>query len=184
MKPQPLDYAPASASWFGGKALRRLGWAILIVVAFGFVPEIFIRQELGWIDSVSGSRKEQTVWRFGWSTNPVVIVSPLETRFRELGLRWQPNWCNVKGTYKNVFGANRGSGHGPAPEVYYLAFHPEVQQAFIQASTDDELRAFFRVMSTGTEAEQRSAVEAVFDAYFRSQDSEHRAGEATSGPGR
>ena len=122
-----------------------------------------VRQELGWVDRVSGSRKSQTAWRFGWSSSPVVTESPLAARYRQLGLRWQPDWRNVHGTYHDAFGRSVGHAHGSAPAIYHLAMDPALQAAFLAGSSDGEVRAFFRVMSDGTEAEQEAAVEAAYE---------------------
>lgn len=72
-----------------------------LAVGFGLVvlvPVLLttpVRQDLGWIDSVSGSRKSQVAWLRGWSTTPVVTESPLAARFRQLGLTWEPDWRKV-----------------------------------------------------------------------------------------
>ncbi len=81
-------------------------WIILAVVvaAACLLVPAHVRQDLGWIDSVSGSRKSQTVWRFGAAPTPVVSESLLAERYRELGLRWEPDWKNVRGTYVDLFG--------------------------------------------------------------------------------
>jgi hypothetical protein len=123
-----------------------------------------VRQDLGWIDSISGSRKDQTVRRLGPTSAPVIPDSPLAQRYRKLGLQWQPDWRNVKGTYVDLFGRHVGHEHGwPAPEIYTLATTEVLQERFLNASTDEEVRQFFRVMTTGTEAEKKAAVEAACD---------------------
>lgn len=120
-----------------------------------------VRQDLGWIDSVSGSRKDQTVRRFGPTAAPVVQDSPLARRYRKLGLQWHPDWRNVRGDYVDLFGRNVGHEHGwPAPEIYTLATTEGLQERFLNASSDEEIRQFFRVMTTGTDAEKRAAVDA------------------------
>ena len=145
--------------------MRRF-WIILAVVvttAFLLVPT-HVRQDLGWVDSVSGSQKSQTVWRFGASSTPVVSESLLATRYRELGLRWEPDWKNVRGTYADLFGRRVGSAHDwPAPEIYTFATSPGLQRSYLAASSDDEVREFFRVMSGGTGEQQKAAVEAACD---------------------
>ena len=74
--------------------------AAVIVPAFLFIPTaIYVRQDLGWIDAISGSQKSQTVSRFGVSSTPVVTESLLAARCRKLGLKWEPAWRNVRSTY-------------------------------------------------------------------------------------
>ena len=136
--------------------------AVIVVLAALLIPTpIYVRQDLGWIDSISGSQKSQTVWRLGSSSSPIVSDSLLAERYRKLGLQWEPDWKNIKGTYVNAFGRHVGSAHGwPAPEIYNLALSPDLQQSYLSASSDDEVREFFRIMSSGSEPERKIAVEA------------------------
>ena len=135
--------------------------AVVVIVALLFIPGTHVRQDLGWIDSISGSQKSQTVWRSGAESTPVVSESLLAARYRKLGLQWEPDWKNVKGTYLDIFGRNVGHAHGwPAPEIYSFALSPDLQQSYLAASSDQEVREFFRVMSSATEDEKKAAVEA------------------------
>lgn len=137
-------------------------WLIVAVVAFIasiLLPApIYVRQDLGWIDAISGSQKTQTLWRVGRSSLPFIIESPLAARYRKLGLTWEPDWRNVKGTYVNALGRHVGSGHGFAPEIYDLATSADLQNAYIAASTDDDIRQFFHTMTTGTDTLKKAAV--------------------------
>jgi hypothetical protein len=87
----------------------------------------------------------------------VVSESPLAKKYRELGLKWEPDWKRVRGTEVNVFGRSVGHEHGAAPEIYPL--NADLQRLFLKAASDDEVRAFFRVMSGGSEAEKKGACE-------------------------
>lgn len=168
--PPPLDYArPVHQSAPRVQRVLRLAlstmkrpWVVIttaVLLAFLFLPGTPVRQDLGWIDSISGSRKTQTVWRFGASSSPVVSDSPLAVRYRKLGLKWEADWKNVKGTYINIFGGGIGSAHGwPAPEIY--SFPPELQQYYLAAASDDDIRTFFHIMLHGTEAEKKAMLEA------------------------
>lgn len=133
--------------------------AAAALLALLFVPGARVGQDLGWIDSISGSRKTQTIWRVGASSLPMVSDSPLAVRYRKLGLKWEADWKNVKGTYINIFGGGLGSAHGwPAPEIY--SFPRELQQYYLAAASDDDIRTFFHVMLHGTEAEKKAMLEA------------------------
>ncbi|MGH7179681.1 MAG: hypothetical protein ACREJC_20060 [Tepidisphaeraceae bacterium] len=140
--------------------------AALALLAVILVPSR-VRQDLGWIDAVSGSRKTQTVWRFGLSSKPVIVESPLAARFKTLDLKWEPAWRNVQGTHRNIFGRSVGSEHGVAPVIYDLAWNPDLQRTFLAASSDDDVRAFFGLMTSGTEAEQKLAVREACDKALR-----------------
>lgn len=133
-------------------------FAVLTVAAVIFIPiSSNYRRDLGWVDSISGSRKSQTVWQSGKETTPVIVDSPLAEKYRELGLIWQPDWKNIRGTSYDVFGRVTGHGHGSAPEIYPLEFG--LQKLFIAASSDDEIRIFFRIMSSDSETDRKAAVD-------------------------
>lgn len=144
--------------------MKRL-WIILsfVVVAVGLLIPARIRQDRGWIDSISGSQMSQTVWVFGAKSTPVLSELLLAARYRKLGLQWNPDWKSVRGTSINVLGRAVGSAHGLAPEIYSLAVHPDLQQSYLAAASDEEVCEFFRIMSSGTEQEKKAAVAAAQD---------------------
>jgi hypothetical protein len=129
----------------------------VVVVAGLLLGSERVRQELGWMDAVSGSRKDQRVWRFVTPSPAVVTESPLAKRYRELGLKWEPDWRRVRGADVDVFGRSVRCECGMAPEIYTL--NADLQRLFLKAASDDEVRAFFRVMTGGSEAEKKAAVE-------------------------
>ena len=133
---------------------------VALVTLMFLLSPTHVRQDLASIDAIGGSRKTQTVWRFGFATKPAVIDSQLATRLRALGLRWEPDWRNIKGTYVGLTGRSVGSAHGSAPANYTLAVSPDLQRLYLAKASDDQLREFFRVMTAGTEREQRDAVDA------------------------
>lgn len=133
---------------------------IISVVVLVFAP-MHIRQELGWIDAISGSQKSQTLWRIGGASQPIVLDSLLGHRLKELGLTWEPDWRNTKGTYIDAFGRSVGSGHGAAPEIYTLALNTELQRAYLDNATDSDIRELFRVMSSGTTTEKEAKLETI-----------------------
>ena len=139
--------------------------AIVISAAVLMAVTVHVRRDLGWVDSVSGSHKSQTVWRFGGPSTLVVSDTPLAERYRKLGLRWEADWRNVQGTSVSLFGRVLGRGHGPAPEIYRFK-DPNLQRWYLAAASDDDVRALFRVMSGGTEAEQKAAVDAACERAF------------------
>jgi len=135
-------------------------WWIIVavaVVAGLLLGSVGVRQELRWVDGVSGSRKERRVWRFVTPSPAVVTESPLAKKYRELGLTWEPNWRQVRGAEVDVFGRGVSSEGGAAPEIYTL--DADDQRWYLKAASDDEVRAFFRVMTGGSEAEKKAAVE-------------------------
>jgi hypothetical protein len=130
--------------------------AVVVLGAALLVGES-VRQELGWVDAVSGSRKDLRVWRFVAPSPAVVTESPLAKKYRELGLKWEPDWKQVRATEVDIFGRSISNACGMAPEIYTL--NADLQRLFLKAASDDEVRAFFRVMSGGSDAEKKAAVE-------------------------
>ena len=165
MKSKPLEYTSVRprrlARWW-----VLAGVVVAVLVTTQFINEVLVRSEFGWIDSVSGSRKSQTITRWGSVLPPVIAVSPLARKFSNLGLVWQPDWRNVRSSAIPLIGRSYSLGHGSAPTIYDLSFHNEVQQYFIDHSSDEEIRAFFSVMITGTDLQQKVAIEAMFNKYF------------------
>jgi hypothetical protein len=133
---------------------------VTLVVLAVMTSSVWMRQECTWVDAVSGSTRRQTLWRPGFASEPVVTVSPLETRFGELGLVWTHDWRQVRGNYQTLWGGNTGSAHGPAPLIYDLAASPNLQEALIASSSDEELRELFRVLTEGTRDKQEIVIAA------------------------
>lgn len=65
----------------------------------------------------------------------------------------------IEGSFSSWPGT-KGFECSRAPAIYELG---PVQQSFVDASTDAEILAFVTIMQTGTEAEQKAAVEAACD---------------------
>jgi hypothetical protein len=126
---------------------------ILLVAA----PTVAIRQVESRMDAVTGSMTWKTVWLFGITSGPRVDVSPLETRLNSSGITWTPSWQFLHNTHRTILGNATCYECGSAPPIYQIR---PVLKEFASASTDAELREFVRVMQSGTEAEQKAAVEA------------------------
>jgi hypothetical protein len=116
------------------------------------------------MDAVTGSTAWNATWLFGVTSGPRFDVSPLETRLKSSGINWTPSWNFLHSTGRNVFGGATSYGCGSAPRIYQLR---PVLKEFAAASTDAELRDFVRVMQSGTDAEQKAAVEAAADKGLR-----------------
>jgi hypothetical protein len=129
----------------------------VIVLAIA-APTVPVRQVESRMDAVTGSMTWKTVWLFGITSGPRLDVSPLETRLKRSGIRWTPSWEFLHNTHRNVFGGATCYECGSGTPIYQL--RPMLEE-FANTSTDAELREFVRVMQSGTDAEQRTAVEAV-----------------------
>jgi hypothetical protein len=161
MSSTTLDYVlpdtPRLRRRWPGRTLCLIGAALLIAIA---APTADVRQVESRMDVVTGSMTWKTVWLFGITSGPRVEVSPLETRLRSSGIQWTPSWQFLHNTHRNVLGHATCYECGSAPAIYGLR---PVLEEFAAASTDAELREFVRVMQSGTDAEQRAAVEAAVE---------------------
>ena len=164
MDRSPLEYQ-SGRSWLGSRLRRPLFvliLAALVLSTASFLFSLNVRQDLGWVDAVTGSEKYQTDWVFGMTTGRRTVPSPIELRLRKMGVTVQPDWRNVMGTYRNLFGNSTGHAHGwPAPAIY--PFRGDEQQGFVDTSSDAEILTFVRVMQSGTEPAKREAVDATVE---------------------
>jgi hypothetical protein len=135
---------------------RTLGVVVAVLLLALAAPTVAIRQVESRIDPVTGSMTWKTVWVFGITSGPHIDVSPLETRLKSSGIAWTRSWQFLHNTHRTIFGDATCYECGSAPPIYQLR---PVLKGFAAASTDAELREFVRVMQSGTDAEQKAAVE-------------------------
>jgi hypothetical protein len=158
MSSTPLNYVSPDSP----RTRRRWPWRTLSVIAAVLLllvvaPTVAVRQVESRMDAVTGSMTWKTAWLFGITSGPRLDVSPLETRLKSSGIPWTPSWQFLHNTHRNVFGSATCYECGSAPAIYHLR---PVLKEFAAASSDAELREFVRVLQSGTEAEQKAAVEA------------------------
>jgi hypothetical protein len=167
MDPTPLSYVSPDTP----RSRRRVPWRTIGVLAAALFlalagGTIAVKRVEGHMDAVTGSVTRQTVWLLGVRSAPRVEVSPLETRLRNSGISWTPSWRFLHNTHCTVFGVATCYECGSAPAIGQL--RPALG-LFVSASTDAELRDFVHVMESGTDAEQKAAVEAAADKAFGAQ---------------
>jgi hypothetical protein len=90
-----------------------------------------------------------------------VQTSPLETRLKSREIPWTPSWQLLSATRHNIFGAVTSRACGDAPPIYRLQMFP---QAPASSASDEELRAFVRIMESGTEIQKLDAVDAALSS--------------------
>lgn len=157
MKLAVVDYGSPIA-----RQHRALFKPLAIVVAIGiaaYLTRFITFHQISRIDSVTGSVQRQTIWPLGISFAPRPDPSALDVRLTKMGVYWNPNWCFVSDVRYGIFGCC-GRGCGRAPAIYQL--RPAMKE-FVDASTDNELRAFVSVMQSGTDAQRSAAIEAAVD---------------------
>lgn len=139
--------------------------ALLVTVALFAFGSIEVRHDMTWVDSIAGSTKRQTTWRYGTTSEPVIERSPIAMRLERIGEGWVPRWQALGVRGRTVYGSRTSIGCSTAPPIYGLW---SLQRHFIGGSSDDEVREFVRIMQEGSEEEQRKAVDTAADIALRS----------------
>jgi hypothetical protein len=148
-----------------GFPTRRWPWRVP-VTAVGLAVGLFslmtvpVRQVESRVDGVTGSMTWKTVWFFGVTSGPRKDASPLEARLVQVGVPWTPQWHTLHNTHRTLLGRATSYECGSAPAIYHL--RPCLQE-FVDASSEEQIRAFVHVMEWGTEDEKRAAVDAAGD---------------------
>jgi hypothetical protein len=152
--------------------VRRQRWrrVNVVSVAVGAVvlPAVLllpveVRTDMGWVDARSGTYHRQTVWIFGFNGLRRETSSPFAYRLMRLGITWQPDWRQVEGTGRNIYGQAITRGHGPAPPAYdFTRFGTE-------ELTDSEICRIYTILSNADpnirddEEEQQRAIQSIID---------------------
>jgi hypothetical protein len=155
-----LDHAPSEAQESRSRWRRALITLVIIFAAVLLLPPITVRQVESRMDPVTGSMTLKTVWLFGITSGPQLDVSPLETRLKTSGIEWMRSWQFLHNTHRNIFGRATRYECGIPPLIYELR---PVLAEFAAASTDEELRQFTSLMQSGTDAEQKAAIDAAVE---------------------
>lgn len=133
---------------------------LLLLLALVALPSFTIRHVEIRIDAITGTTSTQTVWLFGFRTAPHVHVSPIEARLKSRGIPWTPSWQVLSITGSNVLGNATSHACGIAPPIHQLH---ALQQAYVDASSEADLRDFVHVLQSGTDTEKKDAVAAACD---------------------
>jgi hypothetical protein len=161
MAVQSLDYGLPSARYRSPwRAVAAAAGALLGLFLLTSAP---VRQVESRVDGVTGSMSWKTVWFFGLTSGPRKDVSPLEARLVRAGVPWTSRWHTLHNTHRTLFGRATCYECGSAPAISPLR---SCLQEFVDASSDEQIRTFVRVMESGTEDEQRAAVDAAGQKLF------------------
>jgi len=139
--------------------------AVAVIVLFLVIPITFTNSSSIYIDPVTGSLKRSWTYRLGTKTATQIDQSPLVRRMSILGIPWTPTWQFLHRYDRGFFGGNRGVSCGMAPPIYSFR---AIATDYCEAATDTEIRAFVAIMQTGTEEQQRAAIDAASDKVFGS----------------
>lgn len=158
------------------KALDSSFHRLRVIIVIGFVLAGLVlaavrlgveREDMGWMDAVTGTMKYQTVWGSGDAvvrSDVKVTESALDRRLRAMGVQWEPQWRKVMGTRRSGFGIRVIYSHGRAPPIYFMAFgREEFLQTLLDGWTDEQVRTFVIILQIGTDDEQRAAVDSAIE---------------------
>lgn len=138
--------------------MRRLARIIAVVVAILIVAAVApVGRAVTEIDSVTGSMRSRQIWLGGWERMPRVTPSPLQMRLNASGITWTPHWELYSQFYETLI-PSFNCGRGASPPISHMDL-PD----FVRVSTDDELRAFVRIMESGTTGEKEAAARAAVE---------------------
>ncbi len=135
-----------------GKYILATAAAVAVLLA----ASLFEQRTQGWCDAISGSKKWQTTWPFGITTGSRMETSGLERRLHEIGYQWSPDWRSVHFTATSLIGGRRIECSS-APPILDIT---SILDSYVKGASPDELRHFADVLRSGSEQEQKAAVEA------------------------
>lgn len=145
------------------RIVNTASWIVVGLVFLVVSLCVPVKQNMTWIDPVTGSWKHQSGLTLSSDMKPLLTTtaaiepSPLAMWLVRREGRVQYNWHSLNTTWKTLWGTVTGLGCSRAPPIYSL--RGDLLEYFVKSSSDDDLRCFVDVMRHGTEAEQRAAIE-------------------------
>lgn len=130
---------------------------------WGLVAYYPVKQEWIYMDTVTGSKKYETLLVFGPDPKPLVKPSELELWLVRREGKIQHNWRRLRGEAENIWGGYVSSGPHAGGEggIYIgdLAIHDDLLNAYVADSTDEQKAQFIQTMRYGTFKEKQLAVD-------------------------
>jgi hypothetical protein len=159
MSPPPQQ--PPARRWRIPRWLWFLGIAFALLVMAAVMFLIPFRRVEHQVDCVTGSHRRHTLWAGVIESNGSVRVSELERQLTTRGVPWTRAWRRTGGMEGfNVFGVQTLCAIGAERLPIGIGEREPGFDAFVASATDAELRAFLNVMESGSDAEQRVALDA------------------------
>lgn len=122
---------------------------------------VLVREEVTWIDTVTGSTQQQAIWCIGSRSAEHVEPSPIARWVIDHEGSIDYRWKVTSDTSVTLWGRPVMFACDTAPPIY--GFPTNLMPHFIASSTDDEIRNFIKTMQSGTRANQSAAVIAAID---------------------
>ena len=154
-----LDYSVKSQAQWPGFVLRGVCFVFLIALLFGALSTTF-RVVDSAMDPETGATMRQSRW-LGHKFSPVVNETALDARLTRMGISHTHTWKYYSSTGHNIFGMAMRRGCGRLPAVGRAPL-----EELVEKSSDIEIKQFVLTMGSGTDAQQRAAVDAAFDRVF------------------
>jgi hypothetical protein len=115
-----------------------------------------------WIDPVTGSMKHESSFLI-FPNSTEVSRSELERWIIRHEGAYKPRWDHLSTGTRTLFG--RSFACSLSPPIFPL--QGRVNAEFVRSSTDREIVEFVRIMRTGTEEEQKQAVNAAIEKVLK-----------------
>lgn len=162
MSSSETDSISSQTRWWRRSGVVALATSLALLVGLAVLSGLTVRDVRTSIDTVTGSVKRNSAWRFldarsaGTASSE---VSALERRLVERGIEWNTHYQHFGTTYFNIWGRPIGYGCTVAPAIYGARW---LDEEALRSWSDEELRALVDVMQAGTESQQKAAIEALF----------------------
>ena len=156
-----LEYSVKSQAEWRGFVLRATCFVALIALLLAALTTT-VRVVDSAMDPETGAIMRQTRW-LGHRFSPVVIETALDARLTRMGISHTHTWKYFNDTGYNVLGIAMWRGCGQLPAVGRAPL-----EEFVDKSSDIEIKQFVLTMASGTDAQQRAAVDAAIERTFGS----------------
>ena len=162
MESQPIEYGRVERP-SGRRVSFGVAIGALVALTLFVLPSIEVATTWHRVDAVTGSTMVQTDWPLGFSGRARVTPSALERRLRSMGLEWKRDWRPVGCVGSSVLGNTVSRGSGPAPAISQLA---PAQVQYAAAASDQDVLGLVSVLQSGTDAQQRTALDDAVETVF------------------
>jgi hypothetical protein len=141
---------------------------VLLIMIVALLSMVTVPHDSQWMCSVCGAQRRQTVW-FGWRRPERVQETALGAWIGRKEKQHEHSWQFVHRRMRSVFGGTLGWACGRAPAIYSLATLGDAMDRYVGSASDEELSALVAVLRTGTDEEQRQAVQRAWDRVLESK---------------
>ena len=160
MRTSTRNPAPRPAPWQVGSPLLWLALLAMTLLTVGglLLPAIPVRTDTTRMCPTCGSSMTQTQRVLLPDPPPVIETSPLVGWMSDRGRPHTHDWRFLNRSGTNLYGGGVSIGCGRAPAIYFMGSTPPLMEAYLAASSDEEVAVLLEVMEGDDEAAQQHAV--------------------------